>query len=136
VPGSPRIGEPVSWHDAAQRPLCMLTPEMHNRAIVDASFAAAGARVAAAIETNSVLTLLLAVVAGEVCSVMPGALVAMALHYPELQALPLTQPQVLTPIGLLLPAHARRSLAQQAAIKLAQEPPWLAHAAAHSGPLT
>jgi DNA-binding transcriptional LysR family regulator len=136
VPGTPRIGEPITWHDAAQRPLCMLTPEMHNRAIIDASFAAAGAHVTPAIETNSVLTLLLSVVAGEVCSVMPGALVALALQYPELQALPLTEPQVLTPIGLLLPTHARRSLAQQAALKLAQDGQWLAHAAAHSGPLS
>ena len=136
VPGTPRIGEPISWHDAAQRPLCMLTPEMHNRAIIDASFAAAGAHVAPAIETNSVLALVLSVVAGEVCSVMPGALVALALQYADLQALPLTEPQVLTPIGLLMPAHARRSLAQQAALALAQDAQWLAHAAAHTGPLS
>ena len=136
VPGSPRIGEPITWHDAAQRPLCMLTPEMHNRAIVDASFTAAGAHVAPAIETDSVLTLVLSVVAGDVCSVMPGALVALALQYPELQALPLTEPQVLTPIALLIPAHARRSLAQQAALALAQDAQWLAHAAAHSGSFT
>jgi DNA-binding transcriptional LysR family regulator len=135
VPGTARIGEPISWHDAARRPLCMLTPEMHNRAIVDASFAAAGADVTPAIETNSVLTLVLSVVAGEVCSVMPGALVALALQYAELQALPLIEPQVLTPIGLLMPTHARRSLAQQAALAVAQDAQWLAHAAAHSGPL-
>ena len=136
VPGLPRVGDAVSWREAAQRPLCMLTPEMHNRAIIDAAFVAAGAQVHPAIESNSVLTLVLSVVAGEVCSVMPGALVALALQYPELQALPLTNPEVLTPMALLLPSRGRRSLAQQAAIELAREAQWLAHAAAHSGPLT
>ena len=37
-------------------PLCLLTPEMHNRTIVDRRSAQAGAEVAPAIETNSVLT--------------------------------------------------------------------------------
>ena len=113
----------------------MLTPEMHNRAIVDAAFAAAGATVRPVIETNAVLSLVLSVLAGDVCSVLPGALVAVALQYPELEALPLIDAVVVTPIGLLLPSGTLRSLAQQAAIQLATEADWLAHAAAHSGSL-
>ncbi len=128
-----RIGAPISWREAAEEPLCMLSREMHNRTIIDASFAAAGVSVRAMIETNSVLPLVLSVLAGDVSSVMPGALVAIALQYPELEALPLTEPEVVTPISLLLPKGSLRSLAQQAALDLADDPEWRAHAAAHSG---
>ncbi|MFZ9335059.1 MAG: LysR family transcriptional regulator, partial [Burkholderiaceae bacterium] len=34
-----KIVEPMPWREAARRPLCLLTPEMHNRSIVDAAFA-------------------------------------------------------------------------------------------------
>jgi len=128
-----RIGEPILWADAAKLPLCMLTREMHNRSIIDSSFAAAGATVQPVIETNAVLTLVLSVLAGDVNSVMPGALVAIALQYPELEALPLVDPVVVTRIGLLLPSGNLRSLAQHAAIRLAADADWLAHASAHSG---
>lgn len=130
-----RIGEPVTWAQAAVEPLCMLTPEMHNRTIIDASFAAAGVTVQPVIETNAVLPLVLSVLTGDVSSVLPGALVAVALQYQELEALPLIDPVVVTPIRLLLPNGGHRSLAQQAAIRLAGEAEWLAHAAAHSGSL-
>jgi DNA-binding transcriptional LysR family regulator len=135
VSGTKRIGEPMSWKVAATLPLCMLTPEMHNRWIIDASFATAGAKVEPVIETNSVLTLVLSVIAGQVCSVLPGALVAIALQYDELEALPLIEPHVVTPIGMLTSSSSRMSLAQKAAITLARDPEWLAHAASHSGPL-
>ena len=125
----------MRWKAASELPVCMLTPEMHNRWIVDASFAAAGAEVRPAIETNSVITLVLSVLAGEVCSVLPGALVAIALQYPELEALPLIEPHVVTPIGMLSASSGRLSLAQKAAINLAGDADWLAHAASHSGPL-
>lgn len=130
-----RIGAPMTWKAASELPLCMLTPEMHNRWIVDASFAAAGAEVRPAIETNSVITLVLSVLAGDVCSVLPGALVAIALQYAELEALPLIEPHVVTPIGMLSAFGSRLSLAQKAALELAGSADWLAHAASHSGPL-
>ena len=56
------------------------------------------------------------------------------MQYPELEALlPLIEPEVVTPISLLLPKGSLLSLAQQAAVKLACDPDWLAHASAHSG---
>lgn len=72
--GGSYIGEPVSWQEAAALPLCLLTTDMHNRTLIDQAFTAAGVgRVQPAIETNSVLTLVHAVLAGDVCAVMPGA---------------------------------------------------------------
>jgi DNA-binding transcriptional LysR family regulator len=123
----------IGWAAAARRPLCLLSREMHHRSIVDAAFAQAGTEAEPVMETNSVLTLVLAVLAGEVCSVMPGALAALALQYPELCAAELIEPQVQVPMALLLPAGARLSLAQQAALALAHSPDWQAQLARHAG---
>jgi DNA-binding transcriptional LysR family regulator len=130
-----RRGEPMRWVEAAAQPMCLLTPEMHNRSIVDSAFALAGAEVTPVIETNSILTLSLSVVAGEVCSVLPGALVGAALGYAELEAHPLISPEVHTPIGFMLTQAERPSRALAVAQALAQDPAWLAHAAAYSGAL-
>jgi DNA-binding transcriptional LysR family regulator len=131
-----QIGKPMQWKDAADLPLCLLTSEMHNRTIVDASFAAVGCKPRAIIETNSILTLALSVVAGQVCSVLPGALVSAVRGYRELEALPLVSPQVLTPISFMSQASVRPSRAMEAAVSLAQDGAWLRHAAAHTGLLT
>ena len=107
--------------------------DMHNRAVVDAAFTTAGTPVKPAIETNSILTMALSVVAGNVCSVMPGALVGTVRGYRELEALPLIGPELRTPIGFMLHGTAQASRALQAAMALAQDSTWLHHAAAHSG---
>jgi len=128
-----RIGAPIGWAEAAARPLCLLTPEMHNRTIVDRAFEAVDTRPTPAIETNSILTLALAVSAGRVDSVMPGALVDAMHGRPELQALPLVQPQVETPIGFMVHEASRPSRTLSAALELAESADWLAQAQRHSG---
>lgn len=128
-----QIGPKVSWEEAARLPLCLLTREMHNRSVVDAAFAEAGASVQPAIETNSILTLVLTVAVGDVCSVLPGALMSAMRGYRELEALPLVMPEVRTPIGFMLQDGSRTSRSLDAALALAQDAAWLRHAAAHSG---
>ena len=108
---------------------------MHNRTLVDGAFSAAGVTVTPVIETNSILTLALAVVVGQVCSVLPGALVGAVRGYRELEALPLADPHMLTPVGFIVQAGDRPSRTLEAAIALAREPHWLAHVAANSGEL-
>ena len=127
-----QIGKEIRWVEAAQYPLALLTPEMHNRTIIDSAFVTAGMPVKPAIETNSVLTLALSVATGEVCSVMPGALVGAVRGYRELEALPLSAPDVRTPIGFMT-SSVQPSRALEAALLLAQDSSWLRYAAAHSG---
>ena len=126
-PDGLQIREPVRWHSLAGVPLCLLSPEMHNRSIMDAAFATAGIQVVPAIETNSVFSLVLSVVDGSVCSVLPGGLLAAVRAYRELEALPLVEPDVRTPIGFMAPALVRPSRALQAALALAESPDWLLH---------
>ncbi len=132
---APFIGEPMSWTDAAQMPLCLLTPEMHNRSIIDQAFVAAGVPVTPAIETNSVLTLVQAILLGDVSSVLPGAMVATARNYARLQARPLQGPAVITPIGFMAQAGVRASRALESAMTLLQSPDWQRYVGAHSGRL-
>ena len=120
-----RIGAEIGWRAAAAMPLCLLTPEMHNRTIVDAAFAQAGMQVAASIETNSIVTVVMSALDGEVCTILPGALMALARGYKGLEALPLREPEVLTPIGFMTAPGTRPSRALEAALTLAQDADWL-----------
>ncbi len=128
-----QFGPPMPWLEAAALPLCLMTSEMHNRAIVDAAFREAGVTVRPAMETNSLLTLALGAAGGAVCSVMPGALVGAVQAYGALEARVLTGPQVQTPIGFMVLTSERVSRTLEAALALAQDEAWLRHAAAHSG---
>ncbi len=130
--GSLRAAAAMRWRDAAALPLCMLSGEMHNRTIVDRAFAAAGATVQPAIETNSTVTLVMSVLAGQVCSVLPGALLGTVHGQGELEALPLVEPHVQVPIAFLVHKTNRPSRTLDAAIAFAEHPDWLAQAVMHS----
>jgi len=127
--GQRRIGKPIRWRDAAALPLCMLSPEMHNRTVVDLAFQRAGAQVKSAIDTSAVLALMVTVQTGEVCSIAPGSLVTVATQLPGIQACPLIEPEIVVGIGLLTLMNARASLAHKAAIALARDETWLREAA-------
>lgn len=128
-----KFGPKIRWAEAAKLPLCLLTSDMHNRSVVDAAFQKAGVVVGPVIETNSILTMALSVVAGNVCSIMPGALVGVVRNYKELEALPLVSPVVNTPVGFMTHSVVRPSRALAAAMSLAKDKEWLAHASIHSG---
>ncbi len=131
-------GPPLGWQDAAVLPLCLLTPDMHNRSLVDAAFAQAGVQVQPAIETNSVMTLLQCLQespAGALASVLPGALVGTVRSQPELQVQALVSPDMVTSIGFAHRSASAPSRALQAALALAKDADWLAHAALHTGRL-
>lgn len=136
-----RFGPPVPWAEAAQLRLVLLTPEMHFRVLVDKAFASAGATPQAAMQTDSVLALLMAVQPGDteghppLAAVVPGALVSVARGRTGLLARPLTAPVLHTPVGFLTSANGRPTLALQAALAVAQRPDWLSLVAGHSGVL-
>jgi len=127
------IGEPISWANAAKLPLCLLSTEMHNRALMDRMFASVGHPVSPVIETNSIMTLTLTVLAGTVCSVMPGSLVSLSDSYTQLEARPLVNPDVAVPISFITPKTDRTSRVLLAAIELAQSQDWLEEVKCHTG---
>lgn len=132
-----RFGPPMTWRDAAAHALVLLTPEMHNRAVVDRALREAGAQVAPAMETSSVLALVLAVqAAAGLAAVLPGALVGTVRAHQGLQARPLVSPEVRTAVGWLTSGNAPASQAVKAALAWAQDDRWQADLDAHTGSLS
>jgi DNA-binding transcriptional LysR family regulator len=128
-----RYGSPMTWSEAATHPLCQLTPEMHNRTIIDATLASVGMPSVPAIETNSLLAVTLAVSFGDVCAIMPGDMVAAVRGNAELEARPLVKPDIRIPLGFIALVDDRPSRALQAALRLMAAPEWTAALEKHAG---
>jgi DNA-binding transcriptional LysR family regulator len=126
-------GAPMTWSEAANSPLCQLTPDMHNRAIIDAALASIGMSSPPAIETNSLLAVTLAVSVGDVCAILPGAMIAAVRGQADLEALPLIEPDIRTPLGFIALVDDRPSRALQAALRLMAAPEWAAALTRHAG---
>ena len=128
-------GKPASWAQAAQRPLVLLTPDMHNRLVVDEGFAAADCPCSVALETNSVLTLTLSVTDCGLSSVLPGALVATLNNAHDLNIHPLISPQIETSIAFMAQPKEAATLALRAATELLQRPLWQQQCQRYAGAL-
>lgn len=124
-----RLGPPVRWAEAGGLPLCLMTPDMHNRAIIDQAFEAAGVAVVPAMETNSIHTLARSVGAGALASVLPGPALELLRHDASFEARPLVEPLLAPPLGFMTHASDRISRALAAAVALMQSDDWLAQLA-------
>ena len=95
----------ATWAQAASLPLCVLTPSMQNRRILDAYFRAAGAEVQAMIETNSLVTLWSHIRFGRWSTVVPHTFLLLLGRQAGLIALPLVQPVGSHTLGLVASAR-------------------------------
>ncbi len=64
----------VSWTEVGQVPLCLLTPDMQNRRIIDRALRSVGAEATPSLTSNSLLVLYTHVKTGRWASVMPAKL--------------------------------------------------------------
>jgi DNA-binding transcriptional LysR family regulator len=95
----------VTWADLAQVPLCLLTPDMQNRRIIDRMLQSAGSEARPTLESDSMILLYAHVRTGRWASVMP-AKIADALGFTEsIRAIPITEPDAVQTIGLVVPAR-------------------------------
>jgi DNA-binding transcriptional LysR family regulator len=93
----------VPWHEAATAQLCLLTPDMQNRRIIDGHFHEAGARVHPMLETNSILTLCAHLRSGRWSTVLPQTFLYLLGEIDQLRAIPLVEPAPSHAIGLVVP---------------------------------
>jgi DNA-binding transcriptional LysR family regulator len=93
--------ETISWAEAATLPLCLLTPDMQNRRIIDMHFREAGAEVRAVVETNSLLTLWSHIRFGYWSTVVPQTFLLLLGRIDELVALRLVEPEASHAVGLV-----------------------------------
>jgi DNA-binding transcriptional LysR family regulator len=102
------FGASVTWAEAAELPLCLLTSDMQHRRIVDSAFGAAGATPSPAVETNSVSTLVAHARAG-----LPGITAQTWLEAnplpDDLRAIPLVDPVIEHTIGLVTSTAVERT---------------------------
>jgi DNA-binding transcriptional LysR family regulator len=93
----------VTWAEAADLPLCLLTPDMQNRRIVDAIFQEAQHLPAPLVETNSLLALYAQVRSRGMATVLTQASLYLLGMPRWLRAFPLVAPAARRTIGLVYP---------------------------------
>jgi len=93
----------VTWAEVAKIPLCLLTPDMQNRRIIDGLLHAAGGRAEPTLESNSMIVLFSHVRTGRWASVMPEKLADTLGLTERLRAIPIVEPEAMHQIGLVVP---------------------------------
>jgi DNA-binding transcriptional LysR family regulator len=92
----------VTWAEAGGLPLCLLTPDMQNRRLIDRHLAEAGVSQLPTLESNSMLVLYAHVRSGEWASILPSRLAETLDPPSRLRAISLIQPVVTHKIGLIV----------------------------------
>jgi DNA-binding transcriptional LysR family regulator len=95
----------VTWAEVAQVPLCLLTPDMQNRRIIDRLLQSAGAESRPTLESDSMILLYSHVRTGRWASVMPAKLAETLGLTDVIRAIPITDPEAVQTIGLVAPAR-------------------------------
>jgi DNA-binding transcriptional LysR family regulator len=93
----------VTWAEVAKIPLCLLTPDMQNRRIIDGLLHAAGGRSEPTLESNSMIVLFSHVRTGRWASVMPEKLADTLGLTERLRAISIVEPEATHQIGLVVP---------------------------------
>ena len=121
----------VTWRDAARAPLCLLTPDMQNRRIIDGIFRSVGAKPVPSVETNSIFNLVSHVSSGAWSAIVPRQLLRFFGVPAGTRAIDLVEPVARRTIGLVvsdrepMPPLARNlfRLEQPADLAALVEPP-------------
>ena len=113
---APRPQGTVTWREAAALPLCLLTPDMRNRRILDEVFASVGTPASPVMETNAFTAALAQVASGAAATIAPEPLADSLPVAAGAVRLALTEPDVAKPIGLV---YAEREPTPPAVLALA-----------------
>ena len=95
----------VTWAEVAQVPLCLLTPDMQNRRIIDRLLQSAGVEARPTLELDSMILLFSHVRTGRWASVMPRKLAETLGLTDTIRAIPITEPEAVQTIGLVVPSR-------------------------------
>jgi DNA-binding transcriptional LysR family regulator len=93
----------VTWAEIAQVPLCLLTPDMQNRRIIDRLLKGAGGESRPTLESDSMILLYSHVRTGRWASVMPAKIADTLGLTDTIRAIPISQPKAVQTIGLVVP---------------------------------
>ncbi|WP_341898391.1 LysR family transcriptional regulator substrate-binding protein, partial [Ferrovibrio terrae] len=93
----------VTWAEVGKIPLCLLTPDMQNRRIINQLLSAAGTEPQPTLESNSMIVLFSHVRTGRWASVMPEKLADTLGLTEHLRSIPIVEPDAVHSIGLIVP---------------------------------
>jgi DNA-binding transcriptional LysR family regulator len=114
-------GPAAAWAQVAALPLCLLSPRMRNRRIIDECFAADGATAVPAVECDTVAGLYAHLAAGRWSSVISHAWLHM-FGVPEgMRVVPLEGPAHGPRVGLVVADHEPQSVLAGALLEVARE---------------
>lgn len=91
----------VTWAEVGRLPLCLLTPNMQNRRIIDQQIRATGGEPAPTLQSNSMIVLMTHVRTLRWASIMPAALADLLPAQEGLRAIPIIEPTLTHMIGLV-----------------------------------
>ncbi len=91
----------VTWEEAAQVPLCLLSPNTHERRITDNAFAGVGRKPVPRLESSAMINLAFQVSRGGIATVVPKFFMQAIGGSPRSRLLELEQPVVSQRVGLV-----------------------------------
>jgi DNA-binding transcriptional LysR family regulator len=93
----------VTWAEVGEVPLCLLTPDMQNRRIIDGLLRAAGREPSPTLESNSMIVLFAHVRTGKWASIMPAKLAETLGLTANVRSIPIVEPAATHAVGLVVP---------------------------------
>jgi DNA-binding transcriptional LysR family regulator len=93
----------ITWAEVGEIPLCLLTPDMQNRRIIDRFLRSAGCEPAPTLESNSMIVLFAHVRTGRWASIMPAKLAETLGLTDTIRAIPITGNDAYPTVGLVVP---------------------------------
>jgi DNA-binding transcriptional LysR family regulator len=109
----------ITWGEAAQLPLALLTPDMRFRQFIDKAFAESGAVAAPQVETDSVASLYAHVATGAWASVVPHTWLRAMPVTGAARAIRLVEPDTRAQISMAIHAATPGSVAARAFLNVA-----------------
>lgn len=111
----------VPWKEVGQVPLCLLTPDMQNRRIIDKALREAGTEAKPTLTSNSTIVLYTHVKTGRWSSVMPAKLAETLGLSDAVRIIPIVDPLVTYSIGLVVPPRDPLTPLIAALVQIARE---------------
>jgi len=109
----------ITWREAADHPLALLTPNMKNRQIIDAAFREAGVVPRPVFETDDLSALFSYVAESDSATIAPANATDTRFFGPGFLTLPLVEPEIRRTVALLTPETGFEPPAVSATLRVA-----------------
>ncbi|WP_366654063.1 LysR family transcriptional regulator [Fodinicurvata sp. EGI_FJ10296] len=110
----------VTWSEVGGLPLCLLTPDMQNRRIIDRLLVEAGTASSPTLESNSIVVLVAHVRTGKWASIMPAKLATTLGLTEKVRAIPIVGQENAQTVGLVVPQRDPMMPLTTALVRLAR----------------